>query len=151
MDKINSLNLKIKNTPDISETEQSLAFEIRQYKDGIVVYIFKNLFVAIDTTGKNYKELPEILFGPYNKELDTWSLSKPEHSNNGLINMEYVAKCIQKVSKTTGVNKFFFHPFGDDVKPENADSRELARLRLFKIMSTKIEPTSDGRGYIITV
>ncbi len=37
----------------------------RQYREDATLYIFKNIGVVIDTSGKNYKPLPELFFGPY--------------------------------------------------------------------------------------
>jgi len=133
-----------------TQKEREHSFEVRQHREGVTLYIFKDLAVAIDTTGKNYKPLPELFFGPYNNDLDTGSLSQTEELKQG-VNMQYASECIKKVAEASGTHQFWFYPFGDDVSEENKMRREEARMRLFERISPDIEPAPEGYGYIITI
>ncbi|MBP6931590.1 MAG: hypothetical protein KBD48_03565 [Candidatus Pacebacteria bacterium] len=130
--------------------EPEFNFEVKNHNEGVTLYIFKGLAVAIDTTGKNYKDLPELFFGPYDNELNTGSLGQPEKINQG-VDMEYASSCIKKVAEASGTHKFWFYPFGDDASPENKENREQARVRLFKKVSPQIEPAPGGYGYVINI
>lgn len=130
--------------------EPELSFEIRQHKEGVTLYIFKDLAVAIDATGKNYKALPELFFGPYDNDLNTGSLSQPEETKQG-VDMQYASQCIKKVAEASGIHQFWFYPFGNDSTAENKERRERARIKLFERIASNIEPAPEGHGYILTV
>ncbi len=66
--------------------------------------------------------------------------------------MKYISACIKEVSKDSGINEFWFHPYRED-KPEpmlntEKEKREQARLRLFKRYFS-LTPDSEGFGYIV--
>ncbi len=133
------------------ETQQEHELiEVREYREGATLYIFNNLGVIVDITGRNYKPLPELFFGPYDNEKNTGSLSQPNERDDA-VDMKYVSRCIQKVANETGVHKFWFYPFGGDVVEEKKEGREKARLRLFIKHSPNIKPAPEGHGYILTV
>lgn len=136
------------NNETTKETEHP--FEVKLLREGVTLYIFKDLAVAIDNTGKNYKPLPEIFFGPYNNDLNTGSLDQPEEGKQG-VDMLYASECIKKVTLATGIHQFWFYPFGGDVTAENRERREKARMRLFESISPNIQPAPEGRGYILTI
>lgn len=130
---------------------ENLAFEKTEYKEGITIYSFKNVAVAIDTTGKNQPDLPEILFGTFTDQshLNEHSFDKPVERLKG-INMEYVAKCIKVVAEEVGIKKFWFHPSGKDVSEDRKGQRQLARVRLFSRYAN-VTPSKNGFGYILEV
>lgn len=137
---------------DLPPTNESqpVPFERKQYKEGIEAYIFEHVAVAIDTTGKNYKDLPELYFGTFDSEDNIKeSFHQPEIKREG-VNMEYIAKCVDVVANDSGIHEFWFYPFGEDTDPENKDNREQARLRLFQRLGD-ISPAPNGFGYILKV
>jgi hypothetical protein len=138
-----------KSQPAKSLEDNNLSFEKKEYKENIQMYIFDNVAVAIDTTGKNYKELPEIYFGTYDKDLTKGSFHQPEIKREG-VDMEYVAKCIKEIASDSGIHEFWFYPLGDDVSIENKDTREQARLRLFQRLGN-ISAAPGGYGYVLKV
>lgn len=138
-------NLSENNPEQSSSSDRDLSFEKKEHKPGVLLYVFKNVVIGIDTTGKNYKELPELLFGTYDTEYGVDSMGQPEMKREG-IDMDYVSKCIEKVSKESGIKEFWFSPYGED-KPEDKERREQARLRLFKRYADIIS-ASSGFGYI---
>ncbi|MEI6238091.1 MAG: hypothetical protein WCP15_00980 [bacterium] len=142
-------NEEFQNTIETPQ-EPELSFEVKPYKEGVTLYVFKDLAVAIDITGKNYKALPELFFGPYDNALNTGSLNQPVENKKG-VDMQYVSECIKKVAEVSGIHRFWFYPFGDDATAEKRDRRESARMRLFAKMSSKIEPAPEGHGYIVNV
>jgi len=117
--------------------------------DGGVIYVFDHVAVKIDNSGKNYKELPELMFGTFDEEPSSEALHQPEMKRDG-IDMAYVAQCIHSVAKDSGVYEFWFYPYGEDVFPEHKDTREQARLRLFQRLGD-ITPAPNGFGYILKV
>ncbi len=132
-----------------AQPETQLSFEVREHKPGVTLYIFGGLAVAIDITGKNYNELPELSFGPYNNITNTGTLKQPATRQEG-IDMEYVAKCIKKVSEVSGIQQFWFYPFGDDVSDEHKERRERARVRLLE-SAFSVQPAPSGRGFILSL
>lgn len=127
---------------------RNLSFEKKQHKENVVLYVFDHVAVAIDTSGKNYKELPEILFGTFDKEYNAESLHQPEEKRDG-IDMSYISECIREVTKDSGVSKFWLYPFGDD-NIENKQMRETARIKLFS-RYVKLTPEPSGFGYIMEI
>ena len=126
----------------------NLAFEKKQHKVNVVLYIFDQVAVAIDTSGKNYKELPEILFGTFEKEYITGSMSQPKEKMEG-VDMNYITACIGEVARDSGISKFWLYPFGDD-NPENKKRRENARAKLFSRYAN-LTPEPSGFGYILEI
>lgn len=138
--------------PQESPTQsESLVFEKTEYKEGVTIYFFKNVAVAIDTTGKNQPDLPEILFGTFTdpSQLNEHSFDKPVERLEG-VNMEYIANCIKSVAEDTGIKKFWFHPSGEDVSETRKEQRQLARVRLFSRYAN-ITPSENGFGYVLEV
>ncbi len=123
--------------------------EVREHGKDVTLYIFKNLGIVIDTSGKNYKELPELKFGPYNNETNEGSLSQPVHTMEG-VDMDYVTNCIKEVVKLKGVNTFWFYPFGGDSPSGNQERRERARMKLLKKSWPLLEPATGGYGYFVS-
>lgn len=128
----------------------NLPFEKIQYKEGVVLYIFDHVAVAVDTTGKNYKDLPEILFATFDNksELNLEALNQPDIRRDG-VDMEGISQCIGEVAKDAGVSEFWFYPNGKD-KPEDENKREQARLRLFK-RHVDVTPAPGGFGYVMKI
>jgi hypothetical protein len=135
--------------PKMEDDESKIEFEKKEYKKNIDLYVFSHVAVAVDTTGKNYQELPELYFGTFDNELDKDALNKPNVRREG-VDLNYVAKCIEVVARESGIHEFWFYPFGDDVKDENKDKREQARLRLFKTLGD-ISPAPIGYGYVLKI
>lgn len=128
--------------------EMNLSFEKDETKEGVSKYLFKKVAVGIDSTGKNYTELPEISFGTFDTDYKRDILSQPKVKREG-VDMEYVSKCVEVAAKDYGQNTFWFYPFGDD-RPEQKATRENARVRLFQ-QYFDIEPEPTGFGYIMTL
>lgn len=128
--------------------EPKLAFEKKIHKENVVVYIFDHVVFAIDSTGKNYKELPELHFGTFDEIFNNDSLKKPDIKRDH-ITPDYVLNCLNEVVKDSSIHKFWFYPYGDD--SIDKDTRSEARLRLFKRYFNTIESDPNNFGYIITI
>lgn len=125
-------------------------FTKKEFTEDGTIYIFDHVAVKIDTSGKNYTELPELFFGTFDKVATKESLSKPDAPREG-VDMLYVAECIKKVADDMGMNEFWFYPFGDDAqKEEEKGQREQARLRLFQKLGN-ITLAPSGHGYILKI
>lgn len=124
-----------------------MRFEKKEVKPNVLVYDFEDASVGIDTTGKNYKELPEIVFGIFDKEKDRYSMDQPK-VGQGIPDMDYIAECIREVSRDSGISEFWFYPYGKD--GVDGDRREAARLRLFQRFGS-ITKAPGGHGYILKV
>ncbi len=135
---------KTEASPEAKKHDLSFIKESRRPET--VSYVFKNVVVTIDSSGKNYKALPELIFGTFDNEPNAHTLDKPETKREG-VDMEYVLKCIQEVVKDSGINKFWVYPFGDD-KPEDKIQREQARARLFSRYMNLV-PAENDFGYIV--
>lgn len=131
------------------EDGSNLSFEKKSKKD-FVFYAFNHVGVAIDSTGKNQKDLPELLFGTFDTkaDIDSSALSQPEFRREG-VDMEYIASCILEAAKDSGINEFWLYPYGED-KSKGKEIREQARLRLFKRYAD-ITPAKNGFGYVVKV
>ncbi len=105
---------------------EALSFQKRIHKENVLLYEFKNLGIAIDTTGKNQTDFPEILFGTFQNVFGENGMNQPDVKIEG-VNMEYIAKCVAEVARDSGISTFWFYPYGDD-EPENKERREKARL-----------------------
>jgi hypothetical protein len=140
------------------KTIQNPAFEIIQDVEGKTNYCFKDLVVQIDTTGNNYKALPELIFvTSFNRDLKTGSLNQPDVAKQG-VDMPYAIKCIQRVALETGMHRFWFFPYGGDTKKaENRERRAKARKILFEEAllvaspESKLSPAPEGHGYIVDI
>jgi len=126
-----------------------VSYTLDTSRENKVVYLFKNVAVVIDKSGKNIKDIPEILFGVFPDVPEGNILSQPETPVEG-VTMNYIAACIKKVVEDCGENRLWFHPYGDDVPEEQRERREQARYRLFS-QYANIEPGPDGYGYIINI
>ena len=127
-------------------------FEREQRKPGVVLYKFKHVIVAIDSTGKNYKDLPEIMFGTFSgvfdEKLGEQAMHQPENRRVG-VGMEYVSECIKKVAEDTGLRAFWLYPYGNDL-PDKKEKREKARIKLFG-RYTNITSAPGEFGYIVKI
>lgn len=137
---------KFDQDPKIYQPE--LSFEKKSFKPDTISYLFKNVIVTIDSSGKNYKRLPEVLFGTFDDELTKDNLKKPTSKRDG-VDMDYITGCIREALKDSGLNEFWIYPFGDD-DPDNKERRENARVRLFK-KYFNLEPAENNFGYIIKI
>jgi hypothetical protein len=126
-----------------------VSYTLDMSRENKVIYLFKNVAVVIDKSGKNIKDIPEILFGVFPDVPQGNTLSQPVTPVDG-VTMKYVAACIKKVVEDCGENQLWFHPYGDDVPEEQRERREQARYRLFS-QYANIEPGPEGYGYIINI
>lgn len=132
-----------KRSPEILETLNP--------REGVTVYVFDGLAIAIDASGKNYEPLPELLFGPYNKETGKGSFSQPKEQEEGM-DMNYMTICLQQVVRVTSLRKFWFDAYKDDaVKEKYRERRARARMKLFQIAGGDIEPAPEGYGFILSL
>jgi len=132
-----------KHAPNESQENTGLSFKKKERRPGVDVYEFKNVAVAINTTGENYAKLPELLFGTFDHSLGEGNpLAQPQSKRAG-VTMEYVRACIQQIAEATGHHEFWFDPYSIDKRPE-------ARLRLFQRFGNII-PAPEGRGFILKV
>lgn len=130
-----------------SQEEGRLNFTKMEYAENVDLYKFPGVRILVDHTGKNYKELPELLFGTYDTETMQGSMNKPELKREG-IDMSLVAECIQRVLNESGIRKFWIYPYGGDSSEEK--NREKARFRLFS-RYTNLTPDEEKHGYILEV
>lgn len=126
-----------------------LTYTLDTSRENKVIYIFKNVVVVIDKSGKNIKDIPEILFGAFLESPKGDILSQPETPIAG-VTMEFIAACIKKVIEDSGEQQLWFHPYGGDSKEGERERREKARYRLFSQYAT-IEPGPNNYGYIIKI
>ncbi|MEN9613736.1 MAG: hypothetical protein RLZZ347_43 [Candidatus Parcubacteria bacterium] len=125
----------------------SLHFDKREIKPNVVAYDFEHASVGINTTGVNYRDLPEIVFGFLDKEKGKYSVQQPEVRSIAT-NMDYIVQCIKVVAEESGIKEFWFYPYGEDGTDESR--RESARLRLFKLYIDFV-PAPTGHGYILRI
>ncbi len=130
-----------------------LTFKIESKAPKVVLYLFKNVGVVVDNSGKNQTEYPEILFGTFEGELgenpDSEALMSQPETLIKNVDMQYVSACIKEVAKDVGTDVFWFYPFGRD-NPQDTVGREQARLRLYN-RYFNISPTQNNFGYLIKV
>jgi hypothetical protein len=132
----------------LEQAGDSLSFEKQESGPHVVKYTFNKVFVWVDTSGKNYKKLPEIVFGTFDTKMDEDFLGQPEIRRDG-VDMGYISSCIKEVAKDSGLNEFWFYPFGDDRSGDEA-RRERVRLRLFG-RYFNIAPAPGDFGYIVKI
>lgn len=141
--------MKFESQQNTSE-QFDLQFEVDDSRPNHTRYLFKNVAVIVDDSGKNIKEYPELMFGTFDGVPNRNILCQPEEPIEG-VSMSYVAACIRKVSEVTGIQTFWFHPYGDDAYgEEKKEAREAARQRLFNRFG-KLTPGPNGYGYVISV
>jgi hypothetical protein len=131
---------------------EGLKYKKVELHKGFTAYYFKNVVVGIDTTGKNYKKLPEILFGTFDEgeKPSNQSMHKPNPNVRKIqINMENISECLKEACKDSGINKFWCYPFEEDSK-SHPDRRGKARAKLFQ-QYFKLEPAENNYGYIVTI
>ncbi|MDQ5883156.1 MAG: hypothetical protein QG654_68 [Patescibacteria group bacterium] len=133
---------------ELKKHKPELFFEKKSFKPDAISYVFKNVIVTIDRSGKNYTRLPEVQFGTFDDEPTRDSFKKPESKREG-VDMVYVTSCIKEALNDDGLNEFWIYPFGDD-DPENKERREDARVRLFQ-KYFNLEPAENNFGYIIKI
>lgn len=125
----------------------NLIYKTKQEKEGVTYYAFSDVVVVIDTTGKNYTKLPEMLFVTLRKEDGNYvyKMERPD-GDSSLVGMERVAACITKVAHDIGQEELWFYPFNKDGKDK--ESTERARVRLFS-KYIDIIPEESGYGFIM--
>lgn len=129
------------------QNENPVEFEKIQKDQNTLIYVFPHIGVAIDSSGKNYERLPELLFGTYNEEISDGSMNKPEMKQEG-VNMSKVIEYIKIAAEDSDINEFWIYPYGDDVDAENKESRKEARMRLFSRYA-ELTPDENNFGYIV--
>jgi len=127
--------------------QQPVKFEKIQKENNTLVYVFPNVGVAIDSSGKNYERLPELLFGTFDEDITKGSMDKPELKREG-VDMSKVAEYIKIASKDSGISEFWVYPYGQD--GDDKESREEARMRLFG-RYVELQPDENDFGYIINI
>ncbi len=142
--------MNIEQKPAIPAKPESsdLSFEKVSRRENTISYIFKNVVVTIDNTGKNYKPLPELIFGTFDEEPNEHMLDKPDKKREG-VDMGYISRCINEVVKDSGIHKFWIYPFGDD-SPDDKEARSQARARVFS-RYMDMEPAENDFGFIVTL
>lgn len=138
-----------KFTLEAEVEEFELSYELDSSRENKDWYNFQNVTVIIDRSGKNFPDLPELMFGTYDEVPSPEMLSQPSSRREG-VDMGYVAACIKKVAEDSGVHEFWFHPYGDDAKEERKETREAARQRLFS-KYFDLEPGPNNYGYILKI
>jgi hypothetical protein len=141
----------MKENPGIPQENSEPSFVKKPYGESGSLYIFDTVGIIIDTSGKNYKELPELLFGTFDKGA-TPETSKPMYQPKTRrvgVDMNKVVECLKIVATDSGVHEFWIYPFGDD-KPDNKSNREEARLRLFRRYGD-LTPAPNNFGYILKI
>jgi hypothetical protein len=129
--------------PNLEEKSYDLSYEKTERRHGVDVYTFNKVAIAIDTSGKNYQKLPEVLFGTFENSPDEGNaLNQPEKRREG-VNMDYISACLKKISEDTNIHEFWFDPYSKDEHPE-------ARLRLFRRF-VQVTPAPEGHGYIVQI
>jgi hypothetical protein len=120
-------------------------YETHEREVGIVDYVFDDVVIRIDTTGKNYTDLPEVLFGTKHSETEKHSMDRPDSKSNSL-DMNRVSECMKKVAHDTNQSTVWFYPHGKD--GEDKERTEAARVKLFS-RYFDIEPEKNGFGYVV--
>lgn len=133
--------------PNQSEkTERDVRYEKRDIHPQVVMYIFNQIGVVIDSSNKNQKEYPELTFGTFdsiaegeaNKEA---VFTQPDKRRD--ISMKDVADCIEIAVRDYGSDTFWIHP-------SDEDGHGAARLRLYRKFAN-IEPDGNDFGYILRI
>ena len=123
----------------------NLSFMKKESRPGVTTYIFNKVSIFVDTTGTNYKDLPELLFGTFDENTvdgEDNELEKSSTRREG-VDMEYVRECLGKVANESGIHKFWFNSYDEDGHGE-------ARVRLFRRFFS-ITPEANGYGHIIEI
>jgi len=141
----------MKENSEIPQESTPLPFVKKPYGENGSLYIFDNVGIIIDTSGKNYQELPELLFGTFDKDatLETSKpMNQPETKREG-VDMNKVAECLKVAAADSSIHEFWVYPFGED-RPDKKNEREEARLRLFRRYGD-LTPAPNNFGYILKV
>lgn len=130
--------------------------EVDNRRPDVTKYIFPHVVIGINRSGRNVKDVPELLFGTYTYDESQARMDQPEFKIPG-VDMEYIIKCIEMVIEQTGDTQFWFDPYTEDARSESGGTipsdeekqrRALVRARLFA-KHFDLEPGPDGWGYII--
>ena len=139
--------------------EYDLSFTKTHPREGVVKYVFNQVEIGFDTSGKNYKDLPEILFRTFDENPGKGSFDQPEVRREG-VDMAYISACIQEAMEQEQYTKVWFYPYGDDVVMKNGETdedfekrkeiRREARLRLFQEYG-EVAISPSGYGYTLSL
>ncbi len=132
-------------TDNIPTNDKDLSFETNQPREGVTAYVFNNVTVGIDRSGKNVQDFPELLFGVYEDDPASVSTDQPDNPIRG-VDMEYISDCVKEALKNEGISEIWFYPSGDD--GTDAERRKDARVRLFE-RYFDFEPGPNNYGYMI--
>lgn len=135
------------SAPKIEKEGSALSFEVLEKRPGLTQFVFDHVIVAIDRSGRNVQDVPELLFGTYDYDPDQASMEKPSFKRKD-VDMDYVKRCIEKVAHYTGDTQFWFDPYDGDAKLGEEANKKEARRRLFSRFFD-IDEGPDGYGYII--
>lgn len=140
------------------ETEESegskqerLRFETVEKSQGLTQYVFDKVVVVIDRRGRNIKDVPELVFATYDYDPRNASMDQPDFARKG-VDMEYIVRCIKEVVRETGDDRFWFHPYAEEVvslSEIDKKKRQAARTRLFSKYAN-IEEGPDGFGSFLS-
>lgn len=152
---LSNLSDKGKHRPEsLDAGKYDLSFTVKSRKENFNNYVFKNVVIAIDTSGKHYEKLPELMFGTYdgelNEQIDGEMLMNQPESKRENVDMEYVAACIAEVVKATGMHEFWFAPYGKD-SPNDREGRKQARVRLYSKYFDIVPAGDERKGYIVKI
>ena len=128
--------------------KESIKFEKIKKGEDALIYVFPHVGVAIDSSGKNYEPLPELLFGTYDENISEGSMDQPELKREG-VDMSKIVEYIKTVSEDSGINEFWVYPYGED-GGDDKKQREAARMRLFSRFAD-LQPDENNFGYIIKI
>ncbi len=131
--------------------QERLRFETIEKGQGLTQYVFDKVVVVIDRSGRNVKDVPELVFATYDYDPRHASLDQPDFARKG-VNMEYIARCIKEVVRETGDDRFWYHPYSKDAASQSEidkKKREVARTILFSKYAT-IEEGPDGFGSFLS-
>lgn len=134
---------------EYSPKQQRLQFEVVEKNAALTQYIFNKVVIVIDRSGRNIKDVPELLFATYDYDPAQASLEQPDFKRSG-VDMDYIARCIKEVVRLTGDDQFWIHPYSEDAKHGEEKQRLDARARLFSKFAT-LEENPTGPGYFITL
>lgn len=122
-----------------------LKYSVEERELGKTLYLFNDVVVIIDTSGKNYKRLPEVSFATAQGGNKKYSMERNPGGSNE-VTMTRVSECFRKIANDLGYTELWFYPFGKDgYKKETA---ERARIKLYSQFGN-IEPEETGYGYIL--
>lgn len=134
------------NQPEsIESADLTYSIDNRENEPGKTFYLFKDVVIIVDTSGKNYNKLPEVGFATAQGGKKRYSMERVAGGENN-VHMDRVVECIRKVAEDQGYEKLWFYPFGEESERKHVS--EQARARLFSRFSD-IEPEETGYGYVV--